>query len=172
LLLLLTMQLLGCRRTYGEAHAPDKVCLNHYVTDRNLVMAPDNRSLYTAQQYRRMTLIWGESMWRRWQTANDSWLAEQLAADPASLFLPGIQAVRLPAAIERLKRMAEGWLLEFPGDWLERRAEGMQRRAVERHTRPGQRGRVVLSAGELAFHPDNRAPEILRHFSPSDQLAF
>ena len=51
LLLLLATQLLGRRRKYWEGQAPDKICLNHYITDGGLSMPTAVRSLYTAMLY-------------------------------------------------------------------------------------------------------------------------
>ena len=67
--------------------------------------------------------------------------------------------------VKFFKRFLEAILLEPFGDYLERLAEKVQRRVITRHTKPNQQGRIALSAGELAFHPDSKAPGILQQFA-------
>ena len=50
--------LLGLRRKRGQKVAPDKVCLNHFITDRSLYIP--RKSVYTAQLYARLAPVLGD----------------------------------------------------------------------------------------------------------------
>jgi hypothetical protein len=162
--LLIVAQLLGRRRKYWDEQAPDKICLNHYVTDATLLIDPAIRNLYTAVLYKSLVPLLGREMWQKFQHANAAWLKHYLMYREAPT-LPRRQQVRPWRVLLRLKRQLELLLLEAPGAWLERVARRMQRRVSLRHAEPGRSGRIVLSDGELAFHPDSKVPHILTLFA-------
>lgn len=164
LLLMLVAQLRGRRRKYWEREAPDKVCLNHYVTDDALTMVPRVRSLYTAMLYVRLVPLMGLDMYRRWLVANGTWMRRWLMY-PAVPRLAGRQAVHVSGWARVIKRWVESLLLEPIGDVLERGAKRVQRRTILLHTRPGRGGRVAVSDTELAFHPDSKEAQVLHRFA-------
>lgn len=177
LLLLLAAQLMGRRRTYDDRRAPDKLCLNHFITDDALAMAQSLRSVYTAVLYEHLVPLFGLRVYRRWRAVNAVWTRRWLAYPPAPAVAPR-QLVCVGPVGRSVRRWVAGWLLEPPGDLLERLAERWQRRAMERHAARGGAevgiwsgpqpatgwGRVVLSATELAFHPDSQAAVVQRRF--------
>lgn len=176
MLLLLAAQLMGRRRTYDDRRAPDKLCLNHFITDDALAMSLGLRSVYTAVLYEHVVPLFGLAVWRRWRAANAVWIKRWLMYPAAPAVAPR-QYVRVGAVGRRVRQWAEGWLLEPLGAAVERLAERWQRRAMVRHTaRQGagawsggrlaaRWGRVVLSPNELAFHPDSQAAVVLRRFN-------
>lgn len=177
LLLLLTAQLMGRRRTYDDRQAPDKLCLNHFITDDALVMAPELRSVYTAVLYEHVVPLFGLNVYRRWRAANAVWIKRWLKYPLAPPVAPR-RYVRSGPVWRSWRRWMEGWLLEPLGEALERWAQRMQRRAMVRHAavgrfsrsdwgesgRTGAWGRIALSDTELAFHPDSQAMAILSRF--------
>jgi predicted nucleotidyltransferase len=168
LLLLLATQLLGRRRKYWEGQAPDKVCLNHYITDDALAMSPDTRNVYTAMLYVQVVPLAGMPMYWRWREANESWLRRWLMYPPALRLRPR-SYVRVGAAGRAVRRWLEGILLEPLGGSFERFAERIQRGAIVEHASrrqgwPRRWGRIKLSDVELAFHPDSEEPAVLRRF--------
>ncbi len=178
LLLLLAAQLMGRRRTYDDRQAPDKLCLNHYITDDALSMAPALRSIYTAVLYEHVVPLAGLTVYRRWRAANDVWIKRWLMYPQAWPLAPR-RYVRSGAVWRGLKRWMEGWLREPAAAPLEQWAQRMQRRAMNYHAvgrglaqqalnqprSSGAWGRIVLSDSELAFHPDSQATAILRRFN-------
>lgn len=177
LLALLAAQLMGRRRTYDDRRAPDKLCLNHFITDDALAMSPALRSVYTAVLYEHVVPLSGLAVWRRWHAANAVWTKRWLMY-PAEPLLAPRYYVRVGAAWRSVRPWAEGWLLEPAGEALERLAERWQRRAMARHAAPHAAvlgspgsgravrwGRIVLSATELAFHPDSQSAAVVQRFS-------
>jgi hypothetical protein len=164
LMLLLATQLLGRRRKYWEGQAPDKLCLNHYITDEALAMPLEVRSLYTAMLYLHAAPLSGLPVWRAWRKANESWLHRSIMYPEAPDVPPRLY---LRSGIwRRPRQLLENILLEPIGQALERWAEKLQRRAMAHHARPSKGwGRIVLSDTELAFHPDSKEPALLRRFA-------
>lgn len=164
LLLLLMAQLLGRRRKHWDALAPDQLCLNHYVTDRRLMMPTAVRNLYTAVAYTQLTPLFNEKVLAEFQQVNAPWLKGHLMY-PDAPALAGKLSVLLPSSLVWLKRLAESALSEPLGEALETWARRVQRRLISEHSSPGRSGRVFVSEDELAFHPDSRVPHILRQFA-------
>jgi len=167
LLVLLVTQLTGRRRKYWDEEAPDKICLNHYVTDQSMTMPVENRNLYTAQLYGHMIPLVGLDVFSEWLSANEPWIKRWLMYPAAPLMRPR-QFLSISKLEHIFKSLLEGFLLEPLGDMFERWAGRVQRRVIAAHTKPGQLGRVVLSGDELAFHPDTQAPGVLATFSQDE----
>jgi hypothetical protein len=163
LMLLLLAQLSGRRRTYWDVKAPDKLCLNHYLTDESLAISPAIQNIYTAINYTHLVPLYGYDTYQRFLAANHSWLTQWVSV-PDIPPLPMVQAKPVSPILEGIKRLVEAWLMEPIGNALERWAERVQRRVIERHTEPGRAGRIVVSSRELAFHPDSKADVISAHF--------
>ncbi|MCH8748615.1 hypothetical protein IH781_02590 [Patescibacteria group bacterium] len=165
--LLVVSQLSGRRRKYWDRKAPDKICLNHYVTETSLAINSDIRNLYTAVLYQKMVCLFWLDVFQNFQQANAAW-SKRFLMYPEAPRLKAVQAVQPLLWLRSLKSGLEKILLEPVGEAFERWAERVQRRRIAEHTMPGQRGRVVLSAAELAFHPDTKVPSILAAFAQEE----
>lgn len=163
LLLLFVTQLTGRRRTHWDRKAPDKICLNHYVTEVSLSMARSIRTLYTAMLYTHLVPLTGLDLHAQFQRENGGWL-KRFVMYPEVPFIPPAQYLRPWRWLKAVQRGFEIIFQEPLFDGLEHLAEKVQRRVVLQHTVPGQAGRIALSAGELAFHPDSKEASILALF--------
>lgn len=159
---LLLAQLSGRRRKYWDQAAPDKICLNHYLTDESLALDPAIRNLYTAVLYSRLIPIYGGKVHEQFVAANAVWWKR-------FLMLPELPTVPLPPsrswAVRYLTRPLERILEEPIGGVVEKIVERLQQRAITRHTVSGTPGRVVASHDELAFHPYSRVDGLLHQFA-------
>lgn len=163
LLLLIVTQLLGRRRKYWEGEAPDKMCLNHYVSEDSLAIAGELHNVFAAVLYTHLVPLYGLSLFDSFQRLNAPWLkARIMYPDPP--LLPHMYTVQISRGFEIIKRAVESLLLEPIGNWLERGAEKLQRMVIAKHAQPERGGRVVVSDTELAFHPDSQMDEVLRRF--------
>src|SRR3990167_7832040 len=169
-LLLLISQLSGRRRKYWDEISPDNICLNHYITEDALLMNRAVRNLYMAQQYTAMVPLIGLDVFGRWWEANQMWL-RQYVIYPERPLIKSRLFIQERVWRQRIKELLENWLLELPGDLIERTLRWWQLRAIKKHE--GRRGRlvndrlhdrVVLSEDELAFHPNTKVPLILRKY--------
>lgn len=163
LLLLLVAQLTGKRRRYWDREAPDKVCLNHYVSDRKMLLPNEIHNLYTAMLYTHLVPIVDGEVGREFVKEN-SWIGK-LVAGPTIPYLPSVLAVKNRGWLMTIRGFFERWLEEPIGDFFEKWAEKLQRWVIERHARPEQAGRVVLSNNELAFHPDSKVAGLLADYN-------
>lgn len=166
LLLLVVAQLTGRRRTYWDAQAPGKMCLNHYVADNHLALADEVKNVYTAVQYTLHVPLYGRAELNRFRTVNKKWIETYVSA-PAWPDLPHQYEYVLPAFVQRLKQFFENWLLEPVGNSLEYFSEKLQRATIARHQGLQPVGRVVMNQDELAFHPYTKVPAILQQFLSS-----
>jgi len=167
LFVLIVAQMTGRRRKYWNRQAPDKLCLNHYVTDSHPVISPEIRNVYTSVLYRHLIPLYGVSVFRRFQQANAGWL-KQYVMYPTPLFIWSPYLIRTPWWLRTLKHKAERALSEPLTDIFEILAERVQRNLVMNHALPGQGGRVALSSTELAFHPNSKVPRILERFGQDE----
>jgi hypothetical protein len=163
LLLLCVTQLTGRRRKYWDRQAPDKICLNHYISDANVAIAPVIRNVHTAVTYTHLVPLFGQPMYKQFQKVNAAWMKSFLMyPDPPFIF--SVYQVKPRLFLWRIREQLAQFLLEPIGQWLERQVERWQRQAIARHTEPGRGGRVFVSDQELAFHPDSKVPSILQKF--------
>lgn len=158
--LLVVAQLLRRRRRHWDQAAPDKVCLNHYLTSASLLIAPAIRNEYTAVQYTHLIPVYGRPVYQRFLSSNAGWLKRYVMYHERPL-LPSAHEVPANRLRDALKYHLEAILLEPIGDYVERAVEAVQRRFIVKHTSPQQGGRVVVSPQELAFHPHSRVEGIL-----------
>ena len=166
LLLLLALQLLGRRRKYWNQKAPDKMCLNHYITDSDLSIHPDIRNIYTAVQYATFVPVAGRRVISQFQQANSAWMRQYVSV-PEMPDAVHAYNVRTPRWLQVVKRQVELLLLEPVGDGIESLARRLQLYVIRRHHESGQPGRIALSARELAFHPDTKIPALVQQFQQS-----
>jgi predicted nucleotidyltransferase len=165
LLLLIVAQLTGRRRRYLDREAPDCLCLNHYIADTQLAVPAEIHNLYTAMLYVHLVPLGGVADKEEFVQAN-AWLTQWLVV-PAWPAATHVYTLKKKVAWENIKQAVEGWLEEPLGRGLEKWTEGWQRRAIRKHTRPGQAGRIALSATELAFHPASKVETLLRKYGRS-----
>lgn len=168
LLLLVVSQLLGRRRKYDSSSAPDMLCLNHYLSMDKLAVSKDIQNVCMAMQYAMLVPIYNDREVRTFLQRNSGWMDEyvHLAALPP---LAHQYTIHLHPAVSRIKKEMELLLLEPIGDWVEGVAERLQQWVMFRHWKKQggapEHGRIVLTATELAFHPDTKVPAIVQAFT-------
>ncbi len=164
LMVLFMAQLLGRRRKHWDQAAPDKLCFNHFLSSRALAIAPAIRNEYTAVLYLHLVPLTGRSVYQKFMAANHTWLRRFVMYEP----LPALASIHwhaLPRWQKKIRHATQALLLEPIGAGVEYLARTWQMRTIARHTHPGQQGRVVVSADELAFHPHSRVEGILHQFA-------
>lgn len=161
------MSLIGVRRKYNQKIAPDKVCLNHYITDKSLLIP--YKSIYTAQTYINLKPVFvsDSRIIAEFYEAN-SWLgdyvlnfgAKELASEKIGMatghsFLTKIKS-----------KVGELILNTRLGNWLENLARRWQKSRIEKHKKqdpPG--GRVIYNDDCLEFHPGSVEKEITEQYN-------
>ena len=161
LFLLCVSALLGRRRTYGEAHAPDMLCINHYITTTSLLISPAIYNVCMAMQYASLVPILNDSLIREFHQRNSGWVNRYIRTSPRP-HAEHLYTITLRSIFVFLKYQIEQLLLEPFGDMVEYLAEHLQRYVIMGHK--SSRGRIVLSYHELAFHPDTKVPAMVQAF--------
>lgn len=150
------LELLGARRAHSDTVAPDKMCPNHFMTDRSLSIP--FRSMYTAQLYANLVpvVVTDAGLFQKFRDEN-SWVLGYLCRwemDLSGVFEPGLS--------KAIRKVGEWLLAGRFGNWLERRAARYQRRRIEGRVfrlRPG--GHLTYTDNALAFHSGSSEAEIL-----------
>jgi len=170
------LSLVGMRRKYNEKVAPDKICLNHYITDKSLSIS--FHSVYTAQTYinLRPVFVSNPQIISEFYKAN-SWLLEYLFN-----FDSFLKDLKEPDFInchaQKRRGLGQGFLAKVVsrigevvlnsklGNWLESWAKSWQIKRIEKHRKqdpPG--GRVVYNDYYLEFHPGSVEKEIIEKYN-------
>jgi hypothetical protein len=161
------LSLIGMRRKYNQKIAPDKICLNHYITDKSLLIP--YKSIYTAQTYinLRPVFISGPQIITEFYKAN-SWLGEYiLNFEAEELAAEKINMARGHNFLTKAKSKAGELILNTKlGNWLENMARRWQIKRIGKHKKqdpPG--GRVVYNDNCLEFHPGSVEREIIEKYN-------
>lgn len=162
--LLLVAEVTGRRRRHWHEQAPDKLCLNHYLSESELMIASEIRNLYTATLYSSLVPICGDKVLRRFKEVNEEWMGQYMGWHRYARSL-NTYTRELPSWQRGLKGMVESVLKEPVWDGLEAAAKAVQLYFIGRHQRRERAGRVVTRDTELAFHPDTKVPGLLARFS-------
>lgn len=167
------LSLVGVRRKYSDKIAPDKVCLNHYITDKSLHIP--YKSIYTAQTYINLKPIFVSDprIITEFYKAN-SWLGDyiqnfnyNLGYDDIMIYhRKGFKGLEKSFLAKIATGIGEAFLNGRIGGWLERRAKNWQVKRIEEHKKqnpPG--GRVVYNDEQLEFHPGSVEKEIIERYN-------
>lgn len=168
LLLILMTGLLGRRRKYYDRSAPDMICLNHYLVDGSLPVAPEIHNVAMAMQYASVVSVYNDDEMKKFRQHNAFWIDRHVRM-PLHLDVRHKYTIILGSIAALFKRQLELLLAEPMGDYIEEFAEYLQRTVIQWHSRAlplsaEQAGRIALSSSELAFHPDTKIPAIVKSF--------
>lgn len=146
--------LFGVRRAAHEAHAPDKLCMNHWIADDGRQLA--HRSVYTAWVYAHMVPVYGMAAARAWRECQ-TWIQDytRYRAEPSSL-----RALRPSSPIIFGKMLCER-LLSF----IEPFAKRVQLGRIQRGVAVVGRGRIQANNHALEFHPRSQEPLVLSTYT-------
>ncbi len=165
------LNFLGLLRRRDQAVAPDKVCLNHFITDKSLYIP--RKSIYTAQLYARLVpIMGGDELVDNFCEANE-WVGDYVRGWPGCIKNPNdkIQMTnkfQIPNSIflNLIKRAGEKILNSKFGDWVEGVLRKYQLRRIKSYHltyKPG--GRVKADDESLEFHPDSPELKIIERYN-------
>ena len=140
---------------YGQrprVDAADKVCLNHFVTDKSYRLSPPHNA-YWRNLYQNLVPIFGDHKKIDWFfSANADWVGEHNYTDD-------LRHRRICSWVKKLREYLLGGRF---GDWLEKILRNFQIKRIERTLKKdsGYKPRIIYSDEELEFHPDTRRTEV------------
>jgi len=178
------LQLIGRRR--HKNLTKDRICLNHYISDRNLEIK--FKSLYNAQTYAHIipVLEINKGIYREFQKQN-RWVKNYLVFWPSFADLPRRQAgatedkpffvetanrtmhfktIKINSFLLALAQIGEAILNNKLGNTFEKLSEKVQRKSIEKDpltTKKG--GRVTIDDTQLEFHPDSPERNVLDKYN-------
>lgn len=158
---------LGLRR-HGEK-IKDRVCLNHYITDKSLQIPQAGRSLYTAQIYNQLVLLFEKepNLFSRFRQEN-GWIKDYfqavLSAKPDASGLAGMNLRRIKEirVLLFLTRAAEFVLNGYLGNRLEVFLGRVQGSKIQKNPMTHQSSAgIFVSDDRLRFHPESPESAVL-----------
>lgn len=155
------LDLLGLRRRRGQKAAPDKVCLNHFITDKSLYIP--RKSIYTAQLYARLVPIFGEEKLVDDFCEANRWVGEYVKGWPECVLT---NSEKLITNNHFIKKIGEKILNTKIGDLIENILRKYQLRRINNYHlthKPG--GRVKADDQSLEFHPDSPELRIIERYN-------
>ena len=178
ILTILILSLLGVRRNRYEKIAPDKICLNHFITDKSLYIP--RKSIYTAQLYARLVPIMGEEKLVKEFCEANSWIKEYISKFSIFNFQFSMKS-QIPNSnfLNFIKKTGEVILDTKFGGWVESilrkyqfwrinnfhltHKSGGTLSVPNSHAKRG--GRVKADDESLEFHPDSPELRILEKYN-------
>lgn len=161
LLLSLLLSFLGIRRKNKERIAPNKICLNHYISTASLEIP--FYSLYNAQTYAHLTPVY----WRDWKIIerfwkkNSPWIEKFICRwEQPDAYQK--RAVSRSQFLSRLQFILEK-ILERTG--LTGLLEKLSRKIQLGRINTNLPGRITVDDRQLEFHPYSAEKDVLRKYN-------
>ncbi|MBI4117151.1 MAG: hypothetical protein HY451_00445, partial [Parcubacteria group bacterium] len=154
----LMLGFLGMKRKRGQSVAPDKICLNHFITEKSLYIP--RKSIYTAQLYARLVPILGEEKLVEEFCEANSWIKEYIPKFSNKFQIPNSKF------LNSIKNIGEKILDTKFGDWIENVLRKYQLRRIKNYPltyKPG--GRIKADDESLEFHPDSPELKIIERYN-------
>lgn len=160
LLIIVVLSILGVRRRGLDKIAPDKICLNHYISDRSL--AVPFKSIYNAQTYSNLVSIYARNteLIHEFKKEN-TWVLDFIFNWNVS-DKPIIKS-GLPEIIVKL---IEAVLNTKLGNIFEKWAKHLQYQRIACNPLTQQSGgRVIFNDEQLEFHPHSIETSIIKKYN-------
>ena len=161
-LITLFVQLIGKRRY--KNFTKDRICLNHYVTDKSLEIKYP--SLSNAQINARLipVLEIQPGIYNKFQKAND-WVKLYLVFYP-EVEIKNLRYLKTNPFLRNIAKTGEACLNNKFGDWAESLFRKLQKRLIKKNPLTYKKGgRVVTDDEQLEFHPNARERQILDKYN-------
>lgn len=169
--------LLGIRRKRHQRTAPDKVCLNHFITDKSLSIP--RKSIYTAQLYARLVPVFIKDPKLVGEFCEmNSWVGDYVTGWPDCIKRNQESGIRNygqkpqnPNSRFIIHNSGFQNFLEFIlnskfGDWLESILKKYQLHRIKNyHLTYKSGGRVKADDESLEFHPDSPELKIIDKYN-------
>ena len=158
------LQLLGKRR--HKKKTKDKICLNHYITDKSLEIK--FKSLYTSQLYSHLipVLEIEPRIYEKFQNAN-KWVKDYLVSWP-EIETRHFKTLETNFLLTSIAKAGELCLNNWLGNLLEKILKRIQKKSIEKDPLTHKKGgRVTADDTQLEFHPDSPERQILDKYNKS-----
>lgn len=154
-ILSLLTAIMGVKRFRGAFNVRDKICFNHFITDKSLVMP--FRNICTACTYSRLDFIYGDKNTLKKFYADNAWINDYLLNFQGQLKMN--ERIVNSSLLKIIGIVAE-WLLDGKiGDLLENLLKKIQLRRIKNNLPAKINGRIVVNDNQLEFHdnyPDKK----------------
>ncbi|MCK4592542.1 hypothetical protein KAT63_03860 [Candidatus Parcubacteria bacterium] len=163
-LVTLLTSVLGVRRYRNKTE--DKICLNHYVTDKSLKIPFE--SLYNAQSYLHLINVYDsekdKKLFREFQEEN-KWIGDYVQNYEYSE-LGSFRSIKRNKILNSISKFSEFALAGRMGDYLENALSKIQSNKIKKdqlYKKSG--GRITINNDQLEFHPDSHEANIIPEFN-------
>ena len=159
-LILAVLSILGVRRRGSDKIAPDKICPNHFITDKSLCIP--FKSIYTAQTYANLVPIYCRAieLIQRFKEANQ-WVLDYVSQ--WNFNFVEVKPQQKPQQPMFGSSTSKHWsVAQSLENWLRQ----YQSKRIARNPHTGQPGgRVIYTDEQLEFHPSSIESGIIRKYN-------
>ena len=159
-LLAVLTALFGVKRFKDSKRVCDKVCFNHFIADNSLEMK--FRSIYTAFNYARLELIFGDADILRNFYESNKWINDYLPNFNRQKKIN--QRILRKSRLKVFGKMGEFILGGFWGDLFENILKKYQLGRIRKNKTDVGWGRIVIDDTQLEFHPHSAEKEIMEKY--------
>ena len=144
----------------------DKICLNHYITDKSLRIPFE--SIYTAHLYCHILSVYNSEedrkLFRKFQEEN-KWMKKYLESYEFSN-LEGFRSIKRNKILSFVSKLFEFILSGKIGDYFERTMSEIQTKRIKKDPLNMKKGgRITISNDQLEFHPNSHEANIIPEFN-------
>lgn len=139
----------------------NRLCLNHYITDRSLAI--DFGNLYKAEEYLNIFPVAGDlNLYKKFLDSNAVWLKRYVHANFNEGMNKNLFFINSGSFAANVKRAAEYLLLGVVGSWLERKFRKIQIYYIKKNPLTNHpHSRIRYTDDNLVFHPILVEPKII-----------
>lgn len=162
-LITLCLSALRIRRKGSDKIAPNKICLNHYITEKSLTIP--FKSIYNAQTYSNLIPVYARenNLVEEFKKGND-WVLDYVRGW-GNINLENKKQLRrgFPGLVAGI---GEAVLNTRFGDFLEKIARNYQFKRIAANSLTNKSGgRVIFNDRQLEFHPTSMEDEIIKKYN-------
>ncbi len=144
----------------------DKICLNHYITDKSLRIPFE--SIYTAHLYCHILSVYNSEedrkLFRKFQEEN-KWMKKYLESYEFSN-LEGFRSIKRNKILNSISKLFEFILSGKIGDYFEKKMSEIQTKRIKKDPLNMKKGgRITISNDQLEFHPNSHEAKIVPEFN-------
>ena len=144
----------------------DKICLNHYITDKSLRIPFE--SIYTAHLYCHILSVYNSEedrkLFRKFQEEN-KWMKKYLESYEFSN-LEGFRSIKRNKILNSISKLFEFILSGKIGDYFEKKMSEIQTKRIKKDPLNMKKGgRITISNDQLEFHPNSHEAKIIPEFN-------
>ena len=169
-LFVILTEIMGKRRRFQGKETKDKICLNHYITEKSLNLPFRNLADASTHFHLIPLILDVNSEISTFKNIFDKfWLKNKWVRDYLEFF-PEVESrnqriVKPNKFLLILAKIGEILLNSYFGNWLEKKLAKFQTTRIKKRIYSKEKGRIITDDTQLIFHPDSPEKKIIEQYN-------